>query len=312
MMHATTGLIIDFEVKEREKDKSSAGPLEKIACEELLNRITDKLAGIRPDQSIKAFSTDRSTSVRSMMAKKFPHISHQFDPWHLSKSIKTKLTELGRKKAFKVILQWIRHITNHLWYAASTCQESADVLIKKWRSLIYHIQGKHEWRNENGELEKCEHNELEDERKIDWFVAGSEAFKALSKIVTDPRLLKDIRQLNLCIFTSLLENFHSMLLKYAPKRLNFHPEFYRARIKLSIIDHNSSLNRQPVSIREVYRKSTKRMALQTKKEKKDSSWKFEIVEECLKIITNEETHRVDDSPTPRNSPEAMNEEESAV
>jgi hypothetical protein len=304
-MHPATGFIVDFETKEREKGKSSAGPLEKIACEELLNRVTEKLAENSPGQSITAFSTDRSTSVRSMMAKKFPNISHQFDPWHLSKSIKTKLTELGKKKAFKVILPWIRHFTNHLWYAASTCQGSADVLIKKWRSLLHHVRGEHKWRDENGNVQKCEHGELENERKIDWLSVTSEAFKSLVKTVTDPRLLKDIRQLNLCVFTSLLENFHSMLLKYAPKRLNFHPKFYRARIQLSILDHNCSLNRRVISTREVYRKSTKRMALQSKKEKKDGSWKREIVDECLKIIENEETHRVDSAPAPSSSPGAL-------
>ena len=41
---------------------------------------------------IEVLTTDRHVQIRSIMSKEYSQIQHQFDVWHLCKSIKKKLT----------------------------------------------------------------------------------------------------------------------------------------------------------------------------------------------------------------------------
>lgn len=50
--------------------------------------------------------------------------------------------------------------------------------------------------------------------------------------------------LNHGLHTGSLENLHSLILVYAPKRLDFDPDGYNARVKLAIIDHNYNTGRK--------------------------------------------------------------------
>ena len=57
-------------------------------------------------------------------------------------------------------------------------------------------------------------------------------------------MLKDIKQLNLFCHTGNLESYHSMMLKYTPKRLAFKYPQMVARTQLSALDHNFNLKRE--------------------------------------------------------------------
>ena len=48
---------------------------------------------------VKTISTDRHNQIRKLMAirQKYNHISHQFDPWHISKNILKKLVKCSKK-----------------------------------------------------------------------------------------------------------------------------------------------------------------------------------------------------------------------
>ena len=50
--------------------------MEVNAVERLLTRLQE--IGLK----IRVFATDRSVTVRKLMAKMFPHIKHQFDVWY--------------------------------------------------------------------------------------------------------------------------------------------------------------------------------------------------------------------------------------
>ena len=47
-----------------------------------------------------------------------------------------------------------------------------------------------------------------------------------------------------CIHTGALESLHSVMLKYAPKRLDFDPASYNGRIQLAILDFNENIHRE--------------------------------------------------------------------
>ena len=64
---------------------------------------------------ICTLSTDQHPSIRKTLADDYPHIKHEYDLWHIVKSLKKKM--LSAKKAD--IVPWINAIANHLWYCAS-------------------------------------------------------------------------------------------------------------------------------------------------------------------------------------------------
>lgn len=73
--------------------------------------------------------------------------------------------------------------------------------------------------------------------------AGSAAHDVLRKALTDPTNVSTLRMLSHGMHTGTLENMHSLILAYAPKRLDFDVEGYNARVKLAIIDHNRNTGR---------------------------------------------------------------------
>lgn len=65
----------------------------------------------------------------------------------------------------------------------------------------------------------------------------------MKEVILDKRLCKDIRQLSEFCHTGSLEVFHSLLLKYAPKRQEFDEDQMYTRTALAVIDHNLNQNR---------------------------------------------------------------------
>jgi hypothetical protein len=61
---------------------------------------------------------------------------------------------------------WKKGIVNHLWYSAQTCGENEEELLRTWRSLRFHVQNIHQWR-EKGIVRKCKHGALT-EQQLEW------------------------------------------------------------------------------------------------------------------------------------------------
>ena len=81
------------------------------------------------------------------------------------------------------------------------------------------------------------------ERRAAWLTSGSPAHQILVSALTCERRLTTLRLLNHGMHTGYLESLHSLMLTYAPKRLDFDPVGYRARTQLAIVDHNSNVGR---------------------------------------------------------------------
>ena len=79
-------------------------------------------------------------------------------------------------------------------------------------------------------------------RKVEWVTPGSEALRVFTDTLTAQRK-NTLRMLSHGQHTGALENLHSLILAYAPKRLDFDPPGYQARVKLAIIEHNSNTGR---------------------------------------------------------------------
>lgn len=82
------------------------------------------------------------------------------------------------------------------------------------------------------------------ERKAVWLTLGEPAHDLLVKHLQSR--LRTLRMLNHGMHTGRLENLHSLILTYAPKRLDFEPPGYRARVLLAVIEHNCNVRRAPL------------------------------------------------------------------
>ena len=93
---------------------------------------------------------------------------------------------------------------------------------------------------------KCVHPTLpiEEQRSKKWLRSGSLVHTTLKNIVCNKTLLRDIKMLTGFYHTGALEVFHSLLLKYCPKRQHFSYIGMQARIELAILDHNYNTNRK--------------------------------------------------------------------
>lgn len=58
----------------------------------------------------------------------YPHVQHQFDVWHVAKSITKTLTKKAKNKECSVLFPGIKAISNHLWWCANSCERDWNLL----------------------------------------------------------------------------------------------------------------------------------------------------------------------------------------
>ena len=146
--------------------------------------------------AVEVLATDRHVQIRSIMKKEFHHVDHQFDIWHLAKSVKKELTAKAKLKGTEDLNLWIRSISNHLWWAAANCKGDQDWLEECWVSIVNHVASIHSFKGEK--MTQCAHSPLtsEQSRMKKWLKVGSRAHNASTEVALDKRLRKDIRQLS--------------------------------------------------------------------------------------------------------------------
>jgi len=290
VMDTATSIILDQQlVQVTEEGVTSSVAMEKVALERSLNFLISY--GIQID----TLATDRHPAVKSLLSKNFPDIKHQFDVWHVAKNITKKLAEKAKKKNATELVPWIRSVSNHLYWSAQSCGGDPQLLKEKWMSCIHHIVNRHEW--PGGLMTRCEHEPYDDSDSDDtiaWLTVDSEAHTALKKVVLDKRLLTDIPKLSDFRHTGQLEVYHSMLLKYAPKRQFFGQGGMQARLQLAALDWNMNADRQiakdssgnPI-IRQIFSKPHKHWILRNEYEKKDYGYLQDILLDIIDLRQNE-------------------------
>ena len=128
--------------------------------------------------------------------------------------VSQKISKKAKTKHCGQIYPWIQSISNHLWWAAQTCNIDAQLLVEKWKSIVYHISNVHEWDSDPKALfPKCVHQTLssEEERSRKWLRSSSVAHSALRKVVLQDTLLRDMKKLVGFHHTGSLEVFRPLL-----------------------------------------------------------------------------------------------------
>ena len=189
--------------------------------------------------AIATLATDRHPSVRKTMEDDYNTIRHEYDLWHIAKSVKKRL--LAAKKAD--LTPWVNAIANHLWYCSSACKGNAMLMKEMWTSVLHHIQNKHTWTGGAELYKSCNHTAYSDTetRTTPWLEEDSDAFRTLQKLVLDRKLLRDLERVTQCVHTGDLESVHALFLKYAPKRKKFTEAGITARLHLASMDHNANV-----------------------------------------------------------------------
>ena len=77
-------------------------------------------------------ATDRHVQIASFMKTDRPDLIHQYDVFHVAKSVTKKLTKAGQKRNCEQLLPWMQSISNHLWWCCSTCHgdEVVNVIVE--------------------------------------------------------------------------------------------------------------------------------------------------------------------------------------
>jgi len=289
IMDLNTGNIIDFSIIQKGMVK---GDLEKSACNYVLNDLIEN-----KKINIRLFLTDRHVGIRSMMKKEFPNILHEFDVWHLSKSLIKKFKTVDVNK-YPEVIEWKKSIINHMWYSAQTCNGDSKVLITKFNSILHHIKNEHQWRTEEGTIMTCEHEEIPEEilRKKKWIHSQSESYNVLKKILLDKRFSNDLQHASNYVHTGKLESYHNLRLKYVPKRIHFPYNGMVLRSKLAIMDHNANINKELIGDKAQFSKATGSWVLKNKYAKSTNIWKYDIMEKVEKFCTNKNTNDINSIP----------------
>jgi len=281
LMDLKTSLILDQQLV-KVSEVANSVVMEKEGLERALEFL------ISMGMKIHTVATDRHVGVQSLLKEKYPEINHQFDVWHVSKSIRKKLHQKALKKGATDLMPWVRCISNHIYWCADTCGGCKQLLREKWLSCVHHTVNRHQW---NGELVvQCSHGPLDSDgdEEFAWLTEDSDAHKALKTVVQDKRLLKDLDKLTDCCQTGSLESYHSLLTVYCPKRLFFPYPGMQTRLQLAALDHNHNVDRDTVKdsagnpvVRQVFSKARKDWALRNVYEDKTHVYLNEILHKIV-------------------------------
>ena len=230
LMNQTNSKILHFHVVSVDQTTSSVA-MEKCGLIKTLDML--ECRGL----NIHSITTDDHQSIKKYLKdKKSPR--HQLDIWHKSKNIKKKITKLAKNKLNSELQTWSKSLINHFWWCCSTCNGNVHLLREKWISILSHVCDIHEF-NDNKLFKKCSHGPIQPRA---WLTPGSPAHNSLKSIVMDKRLLKDLSYFVDFKHTGNIEVYHSLLLKYCPKRLHFSPHGMIARTQLAVLHFNSIIN----------------------------------------------------------------------
>ena len=286
LLDCDSGYVVCGRVVQLGQETNSSVAMEKVGLQSCLDFVLNH--GV----SVTVLATDRSPSVIKKMKNDYSDIDHQYDIWHLAKSLKKNILAVSRKKSTSVLNEWVKSIINHLYYSAQNCNEDPDTLIELWLSELNHITGVHQWKPNARfkEVLSCSHDDVDSRLAAEGFEkvyldSCSDAFRALERIVSTPQILEALRHCTLALSTASLENLHSVILKYAPKRLHFGPEAMNLRTCLAYLDHNNNIRREKKlnTFKYQYSKVSGKWIARPFYEQKSYSWRKDLLLDAVTL-----------------------------
>ncbi|XP_069133572.1 uncharacterized protein [Argopecten irradians] len=241
VMDLDCGKVIDVQLVQSNEVKSSCH-MEK----EGLVRAIHKLH--QEHVVVDTIVTDRHVQIKKWVRETMVNTRHCFDVWHVAKGLKKKLVALAKEKECDDLHRWIKSITNHLyWVASSTPDGNGDLMLQKWSSIGNHIQNLHDG---HGSLfPVCTHGPIDPSRRTKkWLKPGTKVCEKLGMILTSQYLKRDIPMLSTGQQTSNLESYHSVINHFAPKMIGFSYHGMQSRLLLAALHFNENVARAQASL----------------------------------------------------------------
>ena len=118
---------------------------------------------------LKSLTTNRHIKIRKFMREEYSHVLHQFDIWHVGKSIKKEIAKLGKKTDNQHLFECLKSIINHFWWCCASCNGDISELKEKWASILHHASNVHSWEG-NTIHHQCSHSDLSTGRHTKWLI----------------------------------------------------------------------------------------------------------------------------------------------
>ena len=129
----------------------------------------------------------------------------------------------------------------------------------------------------------------------EWISSNSETLQALQKIVLSKNILNDLTHLTKFCHTGVLEAYHSLYNKWAPKRQHFSYTGMITRSQLAVMDFNEGSKLEQATTRQGdkryninFSKITKNWSSKPIKEKKDQTYLHKMVKETIESAANDQ------------------------
>ena len=128
----------------------------------------------------------------------------------------------------------------------------------------------------------------------EWISPNSDAFEALQKIALSKNILNDLTHLTKFCHTGVLEAYHSLYNKWAPKRQYFSYAGMITRSQLAVMDFNEGSKLEQATNDKVtkdiidFSKITKNWSSKPIKEKKDQTYLHKMVKETIESAANDQ------------------------
>lgn len=116
VMDLGTREILGFFTAIKHQVTGGSANMEPFACKTVL------LSLVNFGLNIASFTTDRSSSIKNMLQScpEFRSIAHEFDPWHMIKSIMKDVWKYCKNKNCEKLALWRESINLMLWWSFAT------------------------------------------------------------------------------------------------------------------------------------------------------------------------------------------------
>ncbi|XP_064488327.1 uncharacterized protein LOC135400419 [Ornithodoros turicata] len=185
--------------------------------------------------TLKSVTTDRHPAIRKHMETHEQETKRFFDIWHISKSVKEKLTAISKSASCRSLDGWIQGTSNHLYWCAKAGGGNFQMTVDAWLSIHNHVINIHN--GHAGSYLRYLHGPIPNG---DWLEPDSLAYKKFKEVTGNTRILKDVAQMSPNIQTYALESFHSLLIRFAPKLVAFSLEGNLCTTRLAVLHYNEN------------------------------------------------------------------------
>eukprot|EP00795_Rhopilema_esculentum_P010159 gene10159-18826_t len=167
-------------------------------------------------------------------------------PGHSAKYglIQKKATALSKQKGCEIIAGWIKRMSNHIYWCASTSSGGdGELILAKWLAFINHMHNIHE--DHSDQFPSCEHGDLGEAGRLKkWLKPGTTPSEKAEQLIRDKHLCKNIQKLSPYHQTSNVDAFHSLILHFCPKMTPFSFKGMLCRLLLAALHYNENSDRQ--------------------------------------------------------------------